>query len=39
MKEQLTEKLTEKEMDTTRLPDDECFKSGGSKISTQEMQD
>ena len=39
MKEQLTEKLTEKEMDTTRLPDDEWFKSGGSKNLTQEMQD
>ena len=39
MKEQLTEKLTEKEMDATRLPDDEWFKNGGSKNLTQEMQD
>ncbi|MBS5150525.1 MAG: penicillin-binding transpeptidase domain-containing protein [Butyricicoccus pullicaecorum] len=39
MKEQLTEKLTEKEMDTTQLPDDEWFKNGGSKNLTQEMQD
>lgn len=39
MKEKLTEKLTEEEMDTTHLPDDEWFQNGGSKNLTQEMQD
>lgn len=38
MKEKLTEKLTEEEMDTTHLPDDAWFQNGGSKNLTEEMQ-
>lgn len=39
MKGELTERLTEEEMDATHLPDDEWFKNGGAKNLTQEMQD
>ncbi len=38
MKERLTERLTEKEMDLKNIPDDAWFQNGGAKNLTQEMQ-
>ena len=39
MKEELTEKLKEEEIENVHLPDDAWFQNGGAKNLTQEMQD